>query len=285
MNQLNLPVSAKLMRYWFAGKSNYSKTSEDRAAGIDQNGNPFTAEMINDDLITLKWVRSYPRAEKIYKELLSTAIFSPNAANEIRKKLLAAFPAFLDPYTPLNCFSTTGQNLHSLHRDFQFQLSAVDSAVTDKAVLWVGDETGGIKAPDDLTGALGSFAIYAAIGDIYISRVTNIACVDSVYIYARDSYSFLDNDESSSQYLGHWSTENVYLAPILKTSAKGAFSWINTPLTAIGRSIFEKGGVMYPVANKNFRDWREKHNQGGDFLIYTTPQLCRLQVPISVSLR
>jgi hypothetical protein len=37
---------------------------------------------------------------------------------------------------------------------------------------------------------------------------------------------------------------------------------------------------MYFVSNKDLRDWREKHQQGGDFLIYSKPIEFFLKTPI-----
>jgi hypothetical protein len=40
--------------------------------------------------------------------------------------------------------------------------------------------------------------------------------------------------------------------------------------------------VTYPAVNKNFVEWREKHNQGGDFLIFSKPIEYKLQKPIKL---
>lgn len=41
MERLLLPVSARMMRHWFAGQANYSKSKEDVTRALDQNGNPI----------------------------------------------------------------------------------------------------------------------------------------------------------------------------------------------------------------------------------------------------
>jgi len=148
-------------------------------------------------------------------------------------------------------------------------------------------------APDDLTGALGSFSIYAAIGDFVVDR-SGTATVESVYVYVRDSYSFLDPEEGSiavrvasalgaTQYLGHWNQNGVYLAPLPLQGDGLALRAISRPLVDIDKSIYEKGTVMYPVTNKSFRDWRDRHGQGGDFIAYSDVRKVWIR-PIKVKL-
>jgi hypothetical protein len=104
-------------------------------------------------------------------------------------------------------------------------------------------------------------------------------------VYVRDSYSFRDDDESISQYLGHWNQNDVYLAPLPAVGQRGAASWVSAPLVDINKSIYEKGAIMYPVSNKSFRDWRARYIRGGDFIAYTKPKRLRLSKDIIVSLR
>ena len=48
-----MPVSAKLMERWFAGTLNYSPTTDDEKAGINQNSEPYPASMIDTTTIKL----------------------------------------------------------------------------------------------------------------------------------------------------------------------------------------------------------------------------------------
>lgn len=49
-------------------------------------------------------------------------------------------------------------------------------------------------------------------------------------------------------------------------------------------SVYDKDSVLYPVTNKDYRDWRARHNQGGDFMIYTDRVNVKLDSPIRVTL-
>ncbi|WP_330764811.1 DUF6402 family protein [Burkholderia cepacia] len=66
----------------------------------------------------------------------------------------------------------------------------------------------------------------------------------------KDNYFFNDKGDGNSQYLGHWNKKNVY----------------------------------YPVYNKTYNEWREKHNMGSDFMIYSKPLLLKLRNSISIKL-
>jgi len=285
MDKLKLPVSARMMRHWFEGRANYSTTEKHVVAAIDQKGQPYAPDMIDQSIIKLDWVLGFPRAQKAHDELISTAIHAPNAAKEIKRNLLAFSECRADPFASFNGLTAIGHDIHRLHANFQFQLAQVDGRRIDKVVQWLAGDAGVAKAPDDLTGALGTFSFYAALGDVYMSHVTRMARIESIYVYVRDSYSFRDDDESISQYLGHWNPSGVFLAPLPAVGQRGAASWVSAPLVDIDKSIYDKGSIMYPVSNKSFRDWRAKYIRGGDFIVYTQPKRIRLAKDIKVSLR
>ena len=52
--------------------------------------------------------------------------------------------------------------------------------------------------------------------------------------------------------------------------------------TGFGK-LLEKN-VYYPVYNSSYNMWRERHNRGGDFMIYSKPKLLKLKNPIEIKL-
>ncbi len=284
MERLKLPVSARMMRHWFAGQVNYSKSRDELIAGINQDGKPYPPDMIDQSIVKLDWILNFRRAKEAYDDLATKAIYKTIAIEQFQARLHAFLKRHSSATASVNCMTFSGQDIGRLHADFQFQKVGVDATAFDKLILWLNNDAGTVKAPDDLTGALGTFSFYAALGDVSFNSISRLARVKSIYIYVRDSYSFRDDDEKQSQYLGHWNQEGVYLAPIPAVKQNGLGAWISAPLADIKRSIYEAGAIMYPVSNRSFRDWRAKHNRGGDFLSYTEARKVRLPQELLVSL-
>lgn len=287
MEKINLPVAAKFMRHWFAGRENYSKTQQQSIDGIDQNGKPFEPDMINDSFLTLDWVLRFGEAKKTHTELLKYAIYNGPAAVVIRKRVHAILSCYAQSPSRLSGWVESKRNADALHRYFQFQYLQVETPVVDVALTYLADKYFPVHGVNDLTAALGNFSIYAALGDFQIIRgrkSERAVRVESVYVYVRDSYSFVDKKEDITQYLGHWSTKQIYLAPTRSINKNGVERWIDVPLVDIHANIYDKGAIMYPVTNESFREWREHHHPGGDFLAYTPPQRVALEKPIVVDL-
>lgn len=171
----------------------------------------------------------------------------------------------------------------------------------------------------DLTGSLANFGLYVAIGNANIaaeryykynnSENTKIYCIDPtveithVYVYIKDNYSFNDSG-SGSQYLGHWNKRRVITTPgglvseatnskyfhtDFGNSKKVEFDW-NSRLEGIDKLVdirkgmikkFREADVYYPIYNSDYNKWREKHNRGGDFMLYSKPKYMKLNNPIS----
>ncbi|BBU27956.1 hypothetical protein BTHE68_16900 [Burkholderia sp. THE68] len=102
-----------------------------------------------------------------------------------------------------------GNSLPTLHQQFQFQLANVGSSLDQKigALLEANVHNNGV--PTDLTGALGSFNIYAAIAFATFNDTGTEAYVSGIYVYIKDNYTFSSEPDSVSQYLGHWSAKGV----------------------------------------------------------------------------
>lgn len=62
----------------------------------------------------------------------------------------------------------------------------------------------------------------------------------------------------------------------------GGTGWLDYPV--LDGDIHGKDSVLYPVKNSDYRDWRARHGQGGDFMIYTDRLHVKLPRPIRVAL-
>lgn len=125
----------------------------------------------------------------------------------------------------------------------------------------------------------------------------------------KDNYSFNDKGDGNSQYLGHWNKKDMilsYRAAISDTIdgnklhtrmgnssiTETTINWHYLPGDPFDKPVDKRPGVRklliknvyYPVYNKNYNEWRELHNSGGDFMIYSKPQLLKLNKPIQIKL-
>ena len=302
MDALGLTVSAKLMRRWFAGQLNYSRTKEDETHGINQFGQPYPKSMVDTESVKLEWLLQYRFIKEQYTELSGNAVYSPGAMQVLKGKP-GGGPGLLQRFFDqtgmksgwLHTWSLCGEDIEQLHARFQFQLSKVD--------VWRS------VFARDISAALGNFYFYAAIGlarvesqtygrheshrvRYYIRRTVHIT---HIYVYAKDNYSFTDDGGGYSQYLGHWNRHDMlWLAASLAGDYvkmefeqqpqmrprlwDGTDNPVSTELPLLERSIY------YPIRNRDFRAWQQQHQQGGDFLVYSDRKFILLETPIIVEL-
>ncbi|ALU87771.1 hypothetical protein Hrubri_0550 [Herbaspirillum rubrisubalbicans M1] len=180
------------------------------------------------------------------------------------------------------------------HVDWQFQLVSIRD----------GDTFDGLTLTD-LTGSLANFNIYIAVGNVEISgekyfryeKSKNFYCVDPigkithVYAYVKDNYSF-----NGEQYLGHWNKHGIIIAPgtwLTGSGQRKSDSDIDIWVKAINKPVdtrksffgkFREPDVYFPVFNADYNRWREKHQRGEDFMVYSKPVYLKLKKPITFKL-
>jgi hypothetical protein len=282
MDSKKLAIAAKFMRKWFAGDANYASNKDQANKGIRHDGKPYPSNMIDQTTITWNWVMSFPRIVDKANELIRDLLTTPKALKKLNE--------ILDAYKNKNSHSYGYEyngNTHEFNEKFAFQFISLDKEQVDKIKLFADIQKN--ESPDEILGALGTFQINAAVGkfwcvNYYQAGKTKgrLVTIESIFLYVKDSFDFFDKPESGSQYLGHWSHKGLHIAPVAKVDNGWISTWMEHALLMDGRSIYEKGAVMYPVSNKDFRDWREKHGQGGDFLIYSKPVEFKLKTEIKI---
>ncbi|MGV2288021.1 DUF6402 family protein [Trinickia sp. YCB016] len=302
MDALGLKISAKLMRRWFAGQLNYSRTKHDESHGINQFGQPYPKSMVDTESVKMEWLLQYRFIKEQYTELSGSAVYSPGAMQELKGKP-GKGPGLLQRFFDqtgmksgwLHTRALCGDDIEQLHARFQFQLSKVH--------VWRS------VFARDISAALGNFYFYAAVGvarvesQIYRRRenldlryyIRRTVHITHIYVYAKDNYSFTDGGDGYSQYLGHW---NRYDMLWLAASLAGDYvekefgpqpqirphQWDGTDNPVYTEKPLSERSVYYPIRNRDFRAWQQKHQQGGDFLIYSDKKFIRLEKPIIVEL-
>lgn len=315
-DMLDLPEGMKAMGFkyaaycadrWFKGEAHQipNKSSE-----IQPNS------FVDTDTFKLDWILKFGRVRKRYAHLLATDmdagaemnIYSARARNELLKKLRVFNAMHGNIYSgTFDAMEACAGDIQALHQRFQFQFVEVTAF----------DVLNGV-AMNDLAASLANFGIYAAIAranvktDRYMSYGQNpwLSCTHSkvqithIYVYVRDVYSFNDDPQSTvSQYLGHWNKHGVIVA-LDAISSEGLSSWskylehesgneprrylppapanLDKPVDT-GRKLKARA-VFYPVRNRHFQQWRDIKRRGGDFVIYSNPELVKLPSPIILDL-
>ena len=222
MRKLHMPVSASMMERWFRGQLNYSPTEKDELSGLNQNGQPYPPSMIDKSIITMDWVLKFKRARTAFENLTEDSYYAKDrwsgkleaspqlhshsvlraqgAYKELRRALLPYWQRAGSVITWQLC----NRDIERLHREFQFQFIQVDGTLHQKIAEQLRVELTNKGLPDDLTGALGSFNLYAAVSRFHIERSAKrvVAVITGIAVYVKDSYTFTTDPGEASQYLG-----------------------------------------------------------------------------------
>jgi hypothetical protein len=262
--------------------------------------------MIDKSIITMDWVLKFKRARIAFENLTEQSYYtkdrwtgkleaSPQLHSHsvlrtqdtheiLRRALLPYWQRTGSIITWLLCNS----DIEKLHREFQFQRLRVDGTLHQKIAEQLRVEMTNQGTPDDLTGALGSFNLYAAVSEFHIERSSTrvTAVITKIAVYVKDSYTFATDPDEVSQYLGHWNKRSVVISPYTSMSS-GAVE-ADYPFVVdkkpVRPSTFLEDMIYYPVRNRSFRDWQIKHQQGGDFVAYSDIRWLNLNTSIRVQL-
>ncbi|MGN6665644.1 MAG: DUF6402 family protein [Trinickia sp.] len=313
MEKMGFVVAAKLARRWFNGRKYITHGLSDT----------YPKDMVDTKTVTLDFTLKYGGSQAKLRRLVNKEIYT-DAAISALKKIVRRFVArrFTEggmAFTgDIDAWQLSNEDVQTFHKDYQFQLTKVSDLDTIS-------ENGGLT---DLTASLGNFAYMAAIANArvfsekyykYSEPIPEYCCqsrveVTHIYVYARDSYSFVDKPGgTASQYLGHWNRYGVIMVPSAVAAdlinngtgdTGGSLQWGNhsdTPplpllydngfkksvdvINGLFKTSMRKKDVYYPIYNSNYNAWREKYNHGGDFAIYSNLKKITLPKPIQFTLR
>ncbi len=306
MTKLGWPISAKIAQKWFASPKHI------------YNDQPNSIQPIDDTTVTLNWALKFGNVQDKFNELMGGRLHSQKAIAGAKKIITAQVKhKFIIQKSTNLSFQTANllNDIRQFHIDWQIQFQAISSSNTLDG-LYMTDLTGSL-ANFNLYAAIGHVDVssekyfrYDRKNKIKTYCIDSTATITHVYAYLKDNYSFNDKNDGNSQYLGHWNKNDMILSytatvsdlvdgkkihtnmgssPITETK----INWDNLPGRPIDKPVDKRKGmvrkfvekdVYWPVYNKSYNEWREKHQKGGDFLLYSKPQLYKLRKPISIKL-
>jgi hypothetical protein len=296
MEKMGWTISAKLARSWF-----------NRPKHI-YNNDPTSIQPIDDSSVTLDWALQFGSVREKYHSLIERKIRSDEALANLRDSFRRYLTENLPSRRSFKLSIEPSVDLRQFHLRWHFQRTPIPQESTLHSN----------RALTDLTGALANFNIYAAVAkadilcDKYFTydnkKKLKTLCFDPsitvthLFAYLKDNYSFSDvKDAEKSQYLGHWNKTGVIITPGGFFHSRSGYASVDRSeihllyLTSDGldfivdtrKSFFQKhreADIYFPIHNRTYSDWREKHGRGGDFMIYSKPVIVQLRHPINVHL-
>lgn len=244
MERMGWKVAPQLMRHWFSLRPAYKFTRDIKDQLIAGDARLIPNERVNDTIVKMAWAR--PFIEDKLQEKMKT--WNSSAGIKLlRERLLRA------GYSPNLCVP----------------LGMSDSARVLDATAQVNiiDVGGLFDTIDDWYGAIGNASLKFAVrgySDIHQKRPAFF--VERVGVYLKDTYDFVDKNPITSEPLGIWSKNRV-----LTKAESGLYLAAYNAATALGAYgvLAHNWSGFVPVFNSNFRDWQDKHNAGGDFIVFS----------------
>ncbi|NIF54128.1 DUF6402 family protein [Burkholderia sp. Ax-1724] len=280
MSKMGWHRSAALLRKWFAySPKNQAMNLSQKRYGINSDGSKaYRDDRFDTRSIMLDWVLSYPRTQAGFKNLQKTSYLTKGTS----EKLVRTLYPYRD-HDRIDTLELMRGNVRALHDNFQFQYAPVDTTALEKAEQFFGAMLHHGK-PDDLAGALGGFAMYAAVAEARFRplRISGIEIeVTKVAIYVKNPYSFFDDGKGGSQYLGHWNRDGICLVPEGYVAQHANWgNWSNYIIQPEG----PYGRTFWPVHNSDFRRWQDAHNAGGDMILFSDCRVVKID-PIRFRVR
>jgi hypothetical protein len=248
-----------LMRQWFSNPA-YAAQSPDQRLCL-YGASFYPATLVNTTTLKLtEWMKTVKRIQLAHDKLKSREFLDSKPVRDALYKICSKLPSDTVDVEPAKEF---GADLQKMHRKYAFASVTVGKQFPqsmDDIRVQALDRSGVFV--DDVELALGEFKLYAAIQDahvLYNGRTTRRVNIKEIAIYIMASYGF-DASEVSVPYLGHFNKKQFALV------TDG--DWVNAPVYT-GKDPHAKNALMRPVSRAHFIRWRQKHNKGGDMLLFS----------------
>lgn len=240
MEKMGWKVAPQLMRHWFSLRPAYKFTEDIKNQLLRGDARLIPEERVNDTIVKMAWAR--PFIENKLQERMATWN-SPAGIDELRNKLRLA------GYSPNLCVPL-GMSDNARVLDASSQVNTID--------------VGGLfDTIDDWYGAIGNANLKFAVSGYSGSHQKKPAFfVDRVGAYLKDTYDFVDKNSITSEPLGIWSKNRIL------TKAESAL-YLDSYLAGIFGILARNWSGFIPVFNSDFRNWQDKHNTGGDFIVFS----------------
>ncbi len=254
-SRLGWPVAAALMERWFNGAP-FRMPREMKFSESPYRLSQLPSAYLDDTTVTMQWALGFARVRAAVDQLQKSWA-SPAAITLLKQRMIRQSSG-----GPQQCWRFGDLSKPARILDETCQVNyAVFGRWNDPL--------------DDFYGAMGEAQIKIAVSGIVIAQGRGSARVeiDELGFYLRDSYDFNDSNSFISQPLGCWGFEGMECG--LRTS-------MNVPIseTVADEEPSVVQGYKYVVQNSDFRQWSEKNQRGGDFMVLSNVHRVRLPFPL-----
>ena len=242
MDKMGWTVAARLMGRWF--ESEGFVLDEEQKKKYLRFPLYIPNNHYDDKIVTMDWALKFERVKDEYENILrninTVAAIKRLQDHVINHKL----------FDDASRLGNVGMNALELNAHCQIQTQMFGSR-TDTI--------------DDLYGAIGLGMLQlAVVGEVQRGINKDSFRVDNIGVYLKDAYEF-----NGFQFLGCWTKDKTFgKAEILNHAAAQAYR-LSAPAAALAAKLIKTDQPVFYVHNHDFRNYREKHGKGGDFIIYS----------------
>ncbi|MCA6951813.1 DUF6402 family protein [Pectobacterium polaris] len=248
MDNMGWKVAPQLMRRWFSTNPAEKWTVERKNTLLNTDARTLNPNEYNDTIVKMNWALRYPQVYEKFNHLIKTWN-SPKGIELLKYRLNSI------NYTPGS----------SVKLGYDGSARVLDASAQVN-IIQIGSTMDTIN---DWYGAIGKANLKIAVrGYTSIYERRPIFALEAIGVYIKDTYDFVDEriinsiDIEKPEPLGVWSKNSILTksetAVYLSSYGAGLFGWLAR----------EYSGFV-PVWNSDFREWQDKHNSGGDFIVFS----------------
>lgn len=273
MDNMNWPVAAALMRHWFLGDP-WPAQNGGMPPEVKQHRVRPPAKYVEETIVKMGWVLQHRRASAVLGQL--RANWNNSAALPfIQANVIKRFSNMAPGSYPLSFGGCA-----SAAEDFGY--------FNSRSVMF--NQTGNDEI-NELRGALGNFNMRViAEGSVVVSATQVSFKAERLGFYAEDNYDFNDDGTWISQPLGFWSFDGLAgsVSEALltnhgiqqSTSSIASASLLGMNEARKRQYIDLLNARYFLIQNSHFDRYRELHNKGGDFRVFSDIHYESLPTPV-----
>ncbi|WP_338804865.1 DUF6402 family protein [Xenorhabdus griffiniae] len=234
MEKMGWEMAPKLMRHWFNTKPAYAFTEEVKTKYFRGRAIDIPNELVNDSIIKMEWAMKYKQPQDIMSVLINGWASNAGIAQlkeQLEKEGGKKVLGYEKNIREIDTFSAVNV------RQFGSKFDTVD----------------------DWYGAMGNSNMKVAVkGHVDKLDSKDVFITEQIGMYLKDTYDFVGANEP----LGIWS-KNGILDKVHSIDYAGLYA------TGSWMVLWAKYNGYVPVINDSFRKWQKKHNEGGDFIVFS----------------